>query len=289
MPVTHSRQRILVVSITLLVLAAPAPASAGVMEVFQDLAERQLRPAPLVPISAPGALSPLDPVIETLRSRRRGGYGIRLAADSRGGPTVIALEGGSFPSIAAALRDFRRGSFKPRSTRVRGRRGYLLTRRLGKTDRSLLWSEGGRVYTLGSGTPRTISLRQLRATAEDLDPLVGAFIGSDANGEQEAFFVATQRTVTGNVAWTAPCTAPDGTSVHPRAGQANVTLHPKRGSEFTFDIAANLGGSNPAPWQGTVSGTVGTSGGTVNIRATTTVDPDTCDTGPVSFAVRPQR
>jgi hypothetical protein len=57
--------------------------------------------------------------------------------------------------------------FGARSTRVRGRRGYLLTRRLGVTTWYLLWSEDRRVYELGTGTPRTVSLRRLRNRTQE--------------------------------------------------------------------------------------------------------------------------
>jgi hypothetical protein len=271
-----------VLSIALVGLVLPPSASANVEELYRDLSARRLSPAPLVPTTAPRDLSPIDSSIQLLRNIRRSAYGIRL--DS--GSAVIALRGGEYRTVKAGLRDLRRLDTRVRSTRVRGRRGYLLTERTGRT---LLWTEGGRVYWIGTGTPRTISLRELQATATGLDPLEGAFSGSDSLGEQEAQFVATRRTVTGNVAWTAQCAAPDGSPASQRAGQANVTLHPKRGSDFSFELAPNLGGSNPAPWQGTVSGTLGASGGTVNIRATVTVDQDSCDTGPVSVPVRPTR
>ena len=97
------------------------------------------------------------------------------------------LEGGSFKNMKAALRDGRRLGFKARRTRVRGHRGYLFTRHLGSTQWMLVWVEDGRVYTLGTGTPRKVSLKQLRATAADLEHLGRYYIGTpdDPNNSSE--------------------------------------------------------------------------------------------------------
>lgn len=154
-------------------------------------------------------------------------------------------------------------------------------------DRTLLWGEKGVVYWMGSATPKTISLNELRTTAADLDRLDGAFIGTDAQGENGVFMVTTRRTVTAGVEWIANCTAPDGSPTSQRAGQAGVTLAPRQGDSFSFDIAPNLRGSTPFPWQGTVSGTVAADGGTVDLRATASTSEESCDTGPVSLTVRP--
>ena len=85
------------------------------------------------------------------------------------------LTGGLYTSLRAAVRDARNTGYRVRSTRLRGQRGYALTR---ERERMLLWSERGRVYTLATGTPGRISAAQLRATAAGLDPLEGVFSGS---------------------------------------------------------------------------------------------------------------
>src|SRR3954447_19680185 len=135
-------------------IAAP-PAHAGFIEVSQDLAKRKLRPAPLVPTTAPRSLSPLDSTIERSTTRRRSAYAIALrnAFRSSAIDSVIFLEGGEYKSVRAAVNDFR-GS-RARATRVRGRRAYLIS---AQGVRTLFWSEGGRVYEIASGSPRTVSL-----------------------------------------------------------------------------------------------------------------------------------
>src|SRR4051812_16347697 len=120
-------------------LIAPAASSADVLDVYQRLATRKLHPAPLVPITAPRAVSPLDRTIEPSPSRRRKGYGVRLV---HSGPNaIVVLEGGSFKTMKGALADGRRLGFKARRTRVRGHRGYLFTRHLGPTQWQLVWPE----------------------------------------------------------------------------------------------------------------------------------------------------
>ena len=275
------RRRALALSITLLTLCAPARASADVQEVFQGLAERRLSPAPLVPTTAPRSLRPLDATIATLSNPRRSGYGIRLANDAT--DSVIALRGGEFTSMKTAVRQYRRSGFSVRSTQIRKRDGYLLTR---SRDRTLLWVEKGVVYWMGSATPKTVSIKELRATAAGLDRLEGAFSGSDELGENAVFMVTTRRTVTAYVEWTANCTGPDGSPSAQRAGQAGVTLAPRQGRSFAFDIAENLRGSTPFPWQGTVSGTTDADGGTVEFRVTASTADESCDSGPKSIAVR---
>ena len=144
-------------------LIAPATSSADVVTEYQGLAERRLSPAPLVPTHRTPQPGPLD---RTSRRRRAGA----VRATACGWPTaaqnaIIVLEGGSFKNVKAALPDGKRLGFKPRRTRVRGHRGYLFTRHLGPTQWLLVWPEDGRVYTLGTGTPRKVPLKQLRATA----------------------------------------------------------------------------------------------------------------------------
>jgi hypothetical protein len=102
--------------------------------------------------------------------------------------------------------------------------------------------------------------------------------------------VTTSRTATAYVEFTAQCTQPDGSPTHQRAGQARVTLLPRQGDSFTFDIAQNLiPPATPFPWQGTVSGIVGANGGTLDMRVTGSAEGDTCDTGQLSLTLRRTR
>ena len=227
-------------------LIAPATSSADALDTYQELAARKLHPAPLVPITAPRSVAPLDRTITSSPSRRRKGYGVRLVHYGPNGPNaIIVLEGGSFKSLKAALADGRRLGFKARHTRVRGHRGYLLTRHLGPTQWLLVWPEDGRIYTLGTGTPKKVPLKQLRATAKGLDHLGRDYIGApdDPDNSSEGSALTTDRTVTLRVSWQAQCVEPGGAESI-RVGNAKVTLLRRQGNAFSFDIAQHRLGSD---------------------------------------------
>ena len=275
-----------VAAVALAALSAPAAGSADVLDTYQDLAARKLHPTPLVPTTVPRSLAPLDRTITSSPSRRRSGYGLRLVHYGSYGPNaIIVLEGGSFKTVKAALRDGRRLGFKARRTRVRGHRGYLLTRHLGPTQWLLVWVEDRRVYTLGTGTPRKVSLKRLRAAAAGLDHLGRDYMGTpdDPNSSSEGFALTTEHTVTARVAWEARCVAPDGSDGGVRVGNASVTMLRHQGSAFAFDIAQHRIGTEP--WNGSVSGTISPAAVALSIRATGTIDGLTCDSGPLSFAL----
>lgn len=278
---------VIAVSIALAGLSVPAPARAGVVDTYQRLAARGLTPAPLVPTAVPPTLTPADRTIGPGTTRGARGYSIRIVHYGRNGPdAIIVVNGGEFRSMRAILRAHRRLGFRtPRPTRVRGHRGYLLTRRLGPLTRALVWVERGVVYSVSSGTPRKISLAQLRSTARGLDRLERDWIGaaSDPNSSSEAFAVTTEHTVTADVTFEANCAPPGSSAVTVRAGQTGVTLMRRRGNSFAFDIADHRRGSDP--WAGTVTGTISPTAITLNIRATGTIDGDVCDSGPVSLTL----
>ena len=127
---------------------------------------------PLVPTTVPRSLEPAAQTITASPSRGAGSYAIRIVHYAAGGPdAVIALAGGESKTLKAALRDFGTFSYRRRATRIRRHRGYVLTRKRGVTERWLLWAEDGGIYSIGTGTPKKVSLKQLRATAEGLERL----------------------------------------------------------------------------------------------------------------------
>jgi hypothetical protein len=254
-------------------LAGPGTAQADVLIEYESLAERELHPAPLVFTTAPPSLRPIDRTLEPLASRRRAGYGLRLFSDAAN--AVVVLQGGSFKDVRGALRDARRLGMRAVRTRVRGHRGQLLSR---PGERTLLWVEGGVVYTLGARTTKAVSLPELRATANGLDRLRGAYSGSGGDPDlgTGAVMVTTRRTVTASVEWAAHCVAADGLDRSDRGGSARFTLLPLDGATFRAEIASR-------GWTGTVEGTVHAESVDVTVRAITTVDGATCDTGAVTF------
>lgn len=270
----------------LVALSAPAASSADVLGTYQELAERRLRPAPLVPTVVPPSLAPLDRTITTSPSRRKSGYALRMVQYGRNGPNAImVLERGAFKTVRAALRDGRRLGFTARRTRVRGHRARLLTRHLGPTQWSLVWVEDGLVHTLGTGTPRKVSLDQLRTTAAGLDHLGRDYMGTsaDPDSSSEGHAVTTEHALTAHVTWEARCVAPDGSEAGVRVGSARVTLLAQRGNAFAFDIAQHRVGRDP--WSGTVSGTISPTAIALSIQATGSFDGMTCDSGALAFAL----
>jgi hypothetical protein len=250
-------------------LIAPVGAGASVLDVFERLAARGLSPPPLVPTKVPSVFRPLDTTLDRSVARRRDGYAVRLAHYTSLGPdAVIGIDGGSYRSIRAALRDYRGNRRRP--IRIRGRRGFLVTSRGGPVVRDLFWSEGGRVYHLVTGTPEKVSLRQLRATAEALEPLRGYYIGgsSDPNKSSYGRVATTARTLTLYTEFNADC----GST--PYAGQAAVTVVPLHGNTFSFDVARARLGS--APWTGSVSGTVGADAVTLQYQVSATIGGESC-------------
>jgi hypothetical protein len=268
-------------------LLAPGLARADILNDYQKLAERRLSPAPLVFTQAGPPLGAIDRTLQGSISLRRSGYGLRLVHYTPSGPdAVIALEGGSWRTLGAALRDLR-GPKRAR-TRVRGHAGYLLT---GRGQRQLLWREGGRVYWLATGTPRTVSLKELRDAATGLDPLGAAYAGSPSDPQTEAeaeaggVAVTTAHTISVDASWTGNCTDAAGRPNNYYAGGAFAALVRLKGNAFSFDVAGHATGS--LAWSGTVSGTVGPGSVTLGVRATGTFDGNACDSGPLSFTLMP--
>lgn len=268
--------RALVALTTLALLAVPAAADASLLDTYQRLAARQLSPAPLVPTDIPRAFRPIARAPEPGTTIGGRGYAVRLVHVGPEGPdAVIEVSGGEFRSIRAHWRERRREGYTSRKrTRVRGRRGYLLTRRLGPVTRELAWVEGGVVYTAGSGTPRKVSLRALRRTVAGLDRLERDYFGgaADPDNSSDALAVTTRRTVTTTVSFEAQCAA--GTV---RVGTAEVTLLARQGDAFSFDIDSHRVGSEP--WTGTITGTISPDAITLDVRATATIEGELCDTG----------
>jgi hypothetical protein len=281
MPCSRSARGLIALTTLVVAGAAPAPAPADVLGVYERLAELDLSRAPLVPTTVPASLRPIDETIALGSSLRRGGYAIRLVREGGSTAAVIALEGGTYASMRQARSDLvRRQSFRARATRVRGHAGLALTRRR-PTVHGLVWREGGVVYWMATGTARTVSRAELRATASGLDALEHGWVGSgpDPNLETGAVLVTTRRTVSGSLSWGANCTAPDGSPGTQYAGSVDVTLLPRSGDRFAFDLAGRDTGS--LRWSGSVSGTVASDAVTLTIRATGTFDGNACDTGAV--------
>ena len=259
-------------------LAVPAPASAGPAEDLEKLSERRLPGPPLVPTQAPAKLRPLERTMSIGSGRRRSAYLIRLVRD----PGILALEGNGYTSMAQARRDLvRRQGFRARATRIRGKAGLALTRRSPR-GHALVWRENGMVFWMATSTPQ-VTAADLRTTAASLDSLEHGWRGSGGDPELPtgALLATTERTVTGNVEWGARCTNPDGSFATSAAGAVEVNFLPRAGERFSFSLAGRRTGT--LRWSGEVSGTVAADAITLNVRATTSLEGVPCDTGPVTL------
>ena len=288
MPCSRSVWGLIALTIAVCGGAAVPPAEGDVLSAYERLVARDLPRAPLVPTTVPKALQPIDATVDGLSGRRRSAFGLRFARE--GGPStaaVVALVGDDYDTMAQARRDFvRRQGYTARTTRIRGRAGLALSRRSPR-GRALVWREGGVVYWIGTGTPRTISAAELRAMVTGLDTLGGKFLGSGPDPELEtsAVLLTTRRTVTANFSWGANCRAPDGSPGAQYAGSASVTLLRTSNGRFALDLAGRDTGS--VRWNGTISGVVADDAVTLTIRATAAPQGLTCDTGEVQVRLTP--
>ena len=274
-------------ALAVLSLGLPAAAQAGLIDTYQRLAERRLAHPPLVLTTAPRVLTPLDRTLSNGTTRGARGYSLRAVHYGAGGPdAIVVVTGGEFRTLRRTLREERRLGFRvKRRIGIRGKRGYLLTRRLGPLNRSLVWVERGVVYSVGSGTPRKISLADLRSVARGLDRLERDWFGgsADPDSSSEGFAVTTERTVSVDVSFETTCSVPGSTAATVRVGQASATALRRDGDRFSFEIAQHPRGAGS--WTGTVTGTIAPGAITLSLRATGTVDGETCDSGPVTLTL----
>jgi hypothetical protein len=263
-------------------LLTPAAHADGLLT-LQDLAKRHLRPAPLVPTSAPRPLSDLSTTLGTGVGRGKRGYGLRLAHYTDSGPdAIIALERGAYRSTRSALRDHRRNGYRVRRTHLRGRRAFLLTRKLGRVRSSaLLWREDGSVYLMATGTAKKVSVRGMRATAAGLEHLGANYGGSyfaegSNNTSLGATLVTTQHFISGVIEWgTDNCTF-NGFPAAAHGGSAAFIMLPLRRGAFSMPLTEG--------WNGSLSGTVSAPAVSVALQGSGTFDQEACDTGPMSVS-----
>lgn len=249
----------------------PSAGASPLLE-YADLAHAQLKPAPLVPTTAPKALRPLSRTLAQAAPAGGNRYTVRLLAFGSGGrDAIIALERGRAKSVAVAVKRARRNAFRIRSTRVRGHAAKLLTRGHGtQANITLVWKEKGAVYELATGTTRTISLKNLRSFANGLQALEREYVGTIFSNDlsQGGTAVTTTGTASVLVEWEASCGY---------AGSEEFSLLPRSGNTFTFGLTA----SASQPWTLTGSGTISPDEITLNVRATGTLGGQPCDTGPL--------
>jgi hypothetical protein len=277
----------LVLAVALLCVIVPGARADDTLFVLQKLSDRRLSPAPLVFTQLPPAMPPYLQAIQNAGgARSKNGYVIRAAHYTPNGPdAIVALSRGDYKSIKAALRAYRRDRFKVRSTRIRHRRGYVLTRKLsGPREWILEWVEDGHVYSLGTGTPKKVSVKDLRSTAAGLEHLTGQFLGDyfqpgSNNTDFGAVLVTTEHTVTGHIDFgTDNCTY-NGSPAAGHGGGIDLGAVRLNGNAFS----APIGGG----WTGTLSGTVSTNAVGLTLHGTGSFNGENCDTGQMAVTATP--
>jgi hypothetical protein len=268
-------------------LLAPAAHADG-FDTLQRLAKRHLRPAPLVPTTAPRPMSDLGVSLDSPFGFGKRGYGLRLVHYTSSGPdAIIALERGRYRSVRAAVRVYRQGRYRVRRTRIRGRRAFVLTAKVSPRDSIIFWREDKSVYSIATGTPRKVSVRGLRATASGLEHLGANYLGSyfaegSNNTSFDATLVTTQHFVSGIVEFgTDNCTF-NGNPSAAHGGSATFMMLPLRSGAFSFPLNGPL--VSPAGWNGTISGTASPPAINLTIQGNGTFDDEVCDTGPMSVS-----
>ncbi len=238
---------------------------------------------------APRPLSDLGVSLTTSPGRGKRGYWLRLVHYTSSGPdAVIVVERGAFASVPRAVRAYRRDGYRLRRTRVRGRRAVLLTRKLdGGRSSILFWREDKSVYSIGTGTPKKVSLRGLRAMASGLDHLGANYLGSyfaegSNNTSFDATLVTTQRFVSGIVEWgTDNCTF-HGAPSAAHGGSATFIMLPLRSGAFSLPLNGPF--VSPAGWNGTISAMASPAAINLAIQGSGTFDEEACDTGRMSVS-----
>ena len=263
-------------------LLAPAAHADGLVT-LQDLAKRHLRPAPLVPTSAPRPLSDLRTTLGTGVGRGKRGYGLRLVHYTGRGPDADHR-----PRAGRVRVDARRAPRPsperlPLAADAPARAPRLPAHpQAGRVRTSvLLWREDGSVYWMASGTPKKVSVRGMRATAAGLDHLGanygGSFFAAGSNNTSlGATLVTTRHFISGVIEWgTDNCTF-NGFPAAAHGGSASFFMLPLRSGAFSLPLTEG--------WNGSLSGTVSAPAVSVALQGSGTFDGTACDTGPMSVS-----
>jgi hypothetical protein len=276
--------------IVLAAIGAQSADAGGAFDTYQTLGGRRLSPAPLVPVSLPpslGALatSPLDYAPEP-----HGGYylSFKNLATDRAHLALLLIKRNAMKSLSAERRTVR-SIAGVRATHVRGHAGLLLTYRFEPLV-ALVWNEDRRLYEVATGTPRTISLGQLRAAAARLEHLLGAFYGhyeAPDRANQEVETVVTDNTITIHLGWSAPCVDPSvGYPLTDEGAEVKLWNVPVKAGAFSL-APFSVNSANPSNWSLSLSGTASPSGGQITFQTFADKSSEHCAIGPLSIDFRP--
>src|SRR3954447_14946605 len=251
-----------------IVALGAAPASGDTLDTLQRLVKLHLKPAPLVPTKAPALLADFDQTFSMAPVERKRAFAWRLVHYTPNGPdAIIAFSRGDDASLSSALRDRRGRRYRIRDTRVRGRRAYVATRKIGGRTEviELLWVEDGSVVSMATGTPKKVTVKDMRFTAAGLDRLVGSYLGSyfkpgTSNTSIDAVLVTTTHTITSVIEFgTDNCTY-NGGSAAAHGSVASPTFLSLQRNTFTTPLMFG--------WSGSAAGTISPDAIEVHVTGT---------------------
>ncbi len=295
----------LILAIVAIALApVAARAEVTVFEAYNDLTPR-LKPAPLVPMAFPAALTPLGEVRVYEGFDAHGHYSLQYSLEippkRAGGRATLAgdllVKNFSTKSLSKQARSGKR-QFHESAVLVRGQKGVLLKAKH-TTTLGLLWAERGTVYELATGTPKTVSLADLQATAAGMDRLVAQLEGftppetgfSARNLSVQARVMLGERSALIEAGWQAGCAEVAGSENAPSgAGQAIVTLPLSSGSvslPATPVPTESPGPGETAAWTLSAGGSLASTGGQLTEQVSGTANGRSCAVGPATFALAP--
>ncbi len=304
----RNRIRLLAASVLAAAALALAPAGAsGVITVvlaYNDLTP-SFRPVPLVAMSFPPALGPIGEIEVENGIEGHGRYALLFshvipAKHSGGRPGLsgnLLLKSFGATSLAKEAR-ISRPLYHVSPATVRAHRGVLIKGKH-KPTVGLIWSEGGSLYALATGTPKTVSVSDLQHTAAGLERLVGelegetpAETGFSAKGLGiQARVMLGERTALVESGWQVECQEVPGNEFGPTAGGKTTVALPIAGGAVAFGpapvTAEELGRGETAAWTLSVAGSLAPSGGQLTERAGGSSDGRSCAIGPSTFPLAP--
>lgn len=288
----------------LAVLPASASAVITVMEAYNDVTPAAAR-VTLLPMSFPPALGAIGEIEVEPQPEPRGRYGLLF------NHVIPAKHPGGFPSLAGNLlvHDYGRTPlarearlakplYRVSSTTVRGHRGVSIKGRH-KPTIGLIWSEGGILYGLGTGTPRTVSLADLQRTATGLERITGQLKGEtppetgfSAKGLGiQAHVMLGEHTALVETGWAGECTELAGSGLPPWGGGRTTLSLPVAGAGVSFGpgpaALEELAHGETAAWTLSVAGTLAAAGGQLTEQASGTSNGRACAIGPATFSLAP--
>lgn len=300
------RKGVFALAASLAALALLPASASGVITVM--IAYNEVKPgsATLVPMSFPAALGPIGEIEVEPQFEPRGSYGLLLSH------VIAAKHPGGFPSTSANLlvRGYGKTPLakeariaKPlyhvSATIVRGHKGVLIRGKHNKPTVGLIWGEGGQLYGLATGTPKTMPVSELQRTAAGLERIAGelegetpAETGFSAKGLGiQARAMLGEHTALVETGWEGECQEHPPGEAPPGGGGTTTLALALSGGSAAFGpgpvTLEKLSHGETAAWTLSVAGSLAPGGGQLTERAAGTSNGVSCAIGPETFSLSP--